>query len=121
MKQEGKTQTYQELIAASKNGDSEALLVNVLVRPGLVWWLEAEQFCPECGEQKLHYDGSVKWRSGPPPGRSLATTEPVGFSPRADFEIAHYFHCASYGTLFYDPVDGSRPYLSIETPVIDSD
>ena len=67
--------------------------------------------CPECGRETLEYDGSVKWGHGPRPGRDLATKGPVGFSPRADFEIAHYFHCEECGMEFYDPVDSRRPRL----------
>lgn len=70
--------------------------------------------CPECGQQALEYDGSVKWRSGPRPGRKLATKKPIGFSPRADFDIAHYFHCENCGAKLYDAMDSYRPYLSIE-------
>ena len=70
--------------------------------------------CPECGQQKLAYDGSVKWRSGPRPGRRLATKGLVGFSPRADTEMAHYFHCTACGTRFVDAVDSYRPCLFVE-------
>jgi hypothetical protein len=69
----------------------------------------------------LEYDGSVKWRSGPRPGRALATKGPVGFSPRADFDIAHYFHCAGCETQFYDPVDGRRPRLFVERGAAEQD
>ncbi len=70
--------------------------------------------CPECGQQALEYDGSVKWSHGSRPGRTLATKKPIGFSPRADFEIAHYFHCTACGAAFYDAVDSYRPYLHLE-------
>ena len=67
--------------------------------------------CPDCEQETLEYDGSVKWSHGPRPGRKLATRGTVGFSPRADFEIAHYFHCGKCKTKFYDPVDSSCPRL----------
>jgi predicted RNA-binding Zn-ribbon protein involved in translation (DUF1610 family) len=70
--------------------------------------------CPQCGQQALAYDGSVRWRSGRRPGRELATKGPVGFSPRADYETAHYFHCTACGAALVDPVDGRRPHLSVD-------
>jgi hypothetical protein len=86
-------------------------MANITIRPKWEWKTHP---CPKCGENTLEYDGSVKWRSGPRPGRNLATKRPVGFSPRADFEIAHYFHCASCERGFYDPVDTRRPRLFVE-------
>jgi hypothetical protein len=83
----------------------------ITIRPKWEWRTHP---CPECGQEALVYDGSVKWRSGPQPGRELATLGPLGFSPRADYEIAHYFHCAGCGVALYDPVDGRRPYLYVE-------
>jgi hypothetical protein len=61
--------------------------------------------CPVCGEYQLVYDGSVRWRSGTRPPRSLATKGPMGFSPRADYENAHYLHCQSCETKFIDHSD----------------
>ena len=84
----------------------------IKIRPKWEWRTHP---CPECGQQALEYDGSVKWRSGPRPGRKLATKGPVGFSPRADFETAHYFHCETCGMEFYDSVDSYRPRLFVES------
>jgi hypothetical protein len=86
-------------------------LSKISIRPKWQWDTVP---CPECGEQKMAYDGSVKWRSGPRPGRELATKGPIGFSPRADFEIAHYLHCRACHQAFFDPVDGNRPHLLVE-------
>ncbi len=93
-------------------------MAKIMIRPKWDW---ATYPCPECGEQTLEYDGSVKWRSGPRPGRELATRGPVGLSPRADFEIAHYFHCVGCETKFYDPVHSSRPRLFVERSAAEQD
>jgi len=71
--------------------------------------------CPVCGEQAIVYDGSVKWRSGDRPPRSLATKKELGFSPRADYELAHYFHCAHCGTPLVDFLDDRyEPHFRVE-------
>ncbi len=77
-------------------------------------WEWRKEPCPQCGQRALEYDGSVGWSEGPRPGRKLATKEPLGFSSRADFEAAHYFHCTNCGAEFYDPIDDYRPVLYTE-------
>jgi hypothetical protein len=83
----------------------------ITIRPE---WDGQRMACPACGTGALAYEGSVRWRSGPRPGRELATKGPVGFAPRGDFETAHDFPCEGCGGRFYDAVDGSRPRLSVE-------
>ena len=61
--------------------------------------------CPVCAEPRLVYDGSVRWRSGPRPPRSLATKGSLGTSPRADYENAHYLHCQNCATKLIDHSD----------------
>lgn len=77
-------------------------------------WDVQSQPCPKCSRLELVFDGSVKWRSGPRPPRELAATSQIATSPRADFEMAHYFHCAHCSTCFYDPLDGHKPHLILE-------
>jgi hypothetical protein len=77
-------------------------------------WDVNAQPCPNCGEKALVYDGSVKWRSGSRPPRSLATKGSLGSSPRADFEIVHYLHCANCQTHYYDYINGRKPQLTVD-------
>ena len=77
-------------------------------------WDVNTQPCPKCNRTSLVFDGSVKWRSGPRPPRELATKGCLGSSPRADFDVAHYLHCANCLARFYDLVDGRKPRLQVE-------
>ena len=70
--------------------------------------------CPNCGEKQLVYEGSVKWRSGPRPSRTLAKKDRFGCLPTAGLNQVHYFHCAACTTLFYDSSNGRVPHLNVE-------
>jgi hypothetical protein len=79
----------------------------------LVKWDWQSYPCPHCQQQGLVYDGSVIWSNGPRPPRGLATKAGFPGYRRADFEVAHYFHCGRCGTNFYDQGLG-RPGLRVE-------